>query len=332
MPVADFAADVTLGVAPLTVQFTDTSAGNTTSWVWNFSDGPQSIEQHPAKTFDTPGLYDITLVARGPTGVDTLVRTGHIEVVAGPWAAFGASPRSGDCPLAVQFEDRSLGAVTTWSWDFGDGTGSTERNPAHVYLTPGTYTVALRARSPMGTGTHTRSQLVAVSRPTLGGALPRPNVVLIVLDDIGVLRASDAATLRAWAEKGGVVIRFAGPTLAEAAQEGTPPLLPVTLRGGGRAFGGALTWETPQKLGAFAKDGPFADLVPPTDVFIRRQVLAEPGGETTAKSWASLSDGTPLVTAAVPTGFTLPHAVPAAGINPPPVGVQTLITFSLSLE
>ncbi|MCA8888703.1 MAG: DUF4159 domain-containing protein, partial [Parvularculaceae bacterium] len=60
--------------------------------------------------------------------------------------------------------------------------------------------------------------------------------------------------------------------------------------------GGALTWETPQPLGAFAAAGPFADLVAPSDVFVRRQVLAEPGGETTAKTWASLEDGTPLVT------------------------------------
>ncbi|MCB2112641.1 MAG: DUF4159 domain-containing protein [Parvularculaceae bacterium] len=121
---------------------------------------------------------------------------------------------------------------------------------------------------------------------------------VIVLDDIGVLRAADADRLQAWAEKGGVVIRFAGPTLAEAAGAGTPALLPVALRGGGRAFGGALTWETPQPLGGFSPDGPFADLASPKDVFIRRQVLAEPGGEATERSWASLADGTPLVTGA----------------------------------
>lgn len=119
---------------------------------------------------------------------------------------------------------------------------------------------------------------------------------VIVLDDIGVIRPSDADKLRAWAEKGGVIIRFAGPNLAEAAEDATPPLLPVALRGGGRAFGGTLTWETPQLLGSFSKDGPFTDLVAPKDVYVRQQVLAEPGGETSARSWASLSDGTPLVT------------------------------------
>lgn len=121
-------------------------------------------------------------------------------------------------------------------------------------------------------------------------------ISVIVLDDIGVLRPGDVDLLRGFVESGGVILRFAGPTLAQAAAEAAPPLLPVPLRGGGRAFGGALTWETPQLLSSFSADGPFAGLVPPKDVFIRRQVLAEPGGDTSARSWASLADGTPLVT------------------------------------
>lgn len=118
----------------------------------------------------------------------------------------------------------------------------------------------------------------------------------IVLDNVGRIRAGDEAKLRAWIEKGGILIRFSGAALAEAAQDGTPPLLPVALRGGGRAFGGALTWETPQSLAAFASDGPFFDLAAPEDVLVRRQLLAEPSGETAARTWASLKDGTPLVT------------------------------------
>lgn len=121
---------------------------------------------------------------------------------------------------------------------------------------------------------------------------------VIVLDDVGRLRASEADALAGWVERGGVLIRFAGPVLAEAAQDRAPQLTPVALRGGGRAFGGALTWDTPQKLDAFPQDSPFAGLTPPDDVLIRRQVLAEPGGETTTRTWARLADGTPLVTGA----------------------------------
>jgi hypothetical protein len=119
---------------------------------------------------------------------------------------------------------------------------------------------------------------------------------VIVLDDVGRLRPEDAAALEVWIEKGGVVIRFAGPNLAEAAQDADPPLLPTSLRGGGRAFGGALTWETPQAIGAFSDAGPFVGLSAPKDVVVRRQVLARPGGDTTERSWATLTDGTPIVT------------------------------------
>src|SRR5690606_28318451 len=74
-------------------------------------------------------------------------------------------------------------------------------------------------------------------------------------------------------------------------------LLPVRLRGGDRVLGGALTWDTPASLAPFAADSPFADLALPDDVVIRRQVLAEPSLDLGDKTWARLSDGTPLVTA-----------------------------------
>ncbi len=124
----------------------------------------------------------------------------------------------------------------------------------------------------------------------------RSDVSVIVLDDVGTLRTSDTEALAEWVDRGGVLIRFAGPILAEAAQDRAPALLPVPLRGGGRAFGGALTWDTPQLLDPFPQDGPFAGLTEPDDVFVRRQVLAQPGGETTQRTWARLADGTPLVT------------------------------------
>ena len=72
--------------------------------------------------------------------------------------------------------------------------------------------------------------------------------------------------------------------------------MPVKLRRGGRSLGGSLTWEKPQHLASFAADGPFAGLAVPKDITVNRQVLAEPDAALAAKSWASLEDGTPLVT------------------------------------
>jgi hypothetical protein len=89
-----------------------------------------------------------------------------------------------------------------------------------------------------------------------------------------------------------VLVRFAGPRLAQ----GDDDLVPVKLRRGGRTLGGSLTWEKPQHLAAFTADGPFAGLVVPKDVTVSRQVLAEPDAVLATRSWASLEDGTPLVT------------------------------------
>jgi hypothetical protein len=89
------------------------------------------------------------------------------------------------------------------------------------------------------------------------------------------------------------VLRFAGPRLAEKDDK----LLPVRLRRGGRTLGGAMSWEQPAKLAAFAPDSPFAGLSIPADVTVSRQVLADPDIELAAKTWARLADGTPLVTA-----------------------------------
>src|SRR5438270_5873207 len=115
---------------------------------------------------------------------------------------------------------------------------------------------------------------------------------MIILADVGTVAPELRERLNAWIDQGGVLVRFAGPRLAQAEDD----LVPVKLRKGGRTLGGSLTWEKPQHLAAFAADGPFAGVVIPKDVTISRQVLAEPDAVLATKSWASLEDGTPLVT------------------------------------
>src|SRR3979490_688938 len=115
---------------------------------------------------------------------------------------------------------------------------------------------------------------------------------MIVLADVGTLSPEIRERISAWVEQGGVLVRFAGPRLAQADDD----LVPVKLRRGGRSLGGSLTWEKPQHLAAFTADEPFAGLAVPKDVTVNRQVLAEPDAILATKSWASLEDGTPLVT------------------------------------
>jgi hypothetical protein len=115
---------------------------------------------------------------------------------------------------------------------------------------------------------------------------------MIVMADVGTLSPEIRDRLNAWIEQGGVLVRFAGPRLAQ----GDDDLVPVKLRRGGRTLGGSLTWEKPQHLASFTADGPFAGMTVPKDVTVNRQVLAEPDAVLATKSWASLEDGTPLVT------------------------------------
>ena len=118
-------------------------------------------------------------------------------------------------------------------------------------------------------------------------------VSTIVLADIGKLVVGTQEELGAWLKAGGVLIRFAGPRLEQGGDE----LLPVALRRGGRSLGGSLSWSTPQPLAVFDEKSPFRGLAVPDDVKINRQVLADPTVASDAQVWATLADGTPLVTA-----------------------------------
>ena len=178
---------------------------------------------------------------------------------------------------------------------------------------------------------------------------------VLVMADIGTLPDELYAPLRQWIDGGGTLIRFAGPRLAGTT--GTDPLIPVKLRAGERALGGTMSWSQPQKLADFPAGSPFAGMKRPEDVTVSRQVLAEPSPDLQNRTWASLADGTPLVTArssgrgrivlfhvtAAPTWSNLPisgsfvemlrrtvqlsHASPAAKTNS--AGRQTLPPYRL---
>lgn len=118
-------------------------------------------------------------------------------------------------------------------------------------------------------------------------------ISVLLLADLGRLSDPERALLDPWMRRGGVVVRFAGPRLVDADDD----FVPVPLRLGGRAFGGAMTWEQPLGLAPFEAGSAFAGLEVPDDIRVRRQVLAEPSLDLAQKTWARLTDGTPLVTA-----------------------------------
>ena len=163
-PIAAFTLDKNQGQAPLRVRFSNQSNGSITNYQWNFGDGSTSGEQNPSHDFGSPGLYNVTLTVAGPGGSSNVSTQINVQSQNPPVAGFTADKFNGPAPLTVQFTDTSAGSVTSYHWNFSDGTGSTDRNPSHIFNTPGTYNVFLTIIGPGGS-TSTRRE-VTVQGPT----------------------------------------------------------------------------------------------------------------------------------------------------------------------
>jgi len=150
-PVPNFQTDTTIGCVPFSVSFTPTSATYVRNYLWNFGDGATSTEDSPMHIYEEPGTYTVRLYAYNDCGQDSLVRTGYIQALAAAVADFGAEPTSGSAPLDIAFYDNSLYNPISWSWSFGDGGSSSQKNPSHRYLFPGIYDVRLICANECGT-------------------------------------------------------------------------------------------------------------------------------------------------------------------------------------
>jgi PKD repeat protein len=134
---ANFTATPTKASIGDTITFTDTSDASPIKWSWDFGDGTNSPLQNPTHAYKTDGNYTVNLTAWNDLGSDTISRTEYITVYPDPKpaAAFISNYSWYDRipPLTVVFNDTSAGTITNWSWDFGDGTNSTEQNATHVF-------------------------------------------------------------------------------------------------------------------------------------------------------------------------------------------------------
>jgi parallel beta-helix repeat protein len=167
-PAADFVGSPTEGTSPLTVNFTDLSTGDITSWSWNFGDGGTSTQPNPTHKYTTAGIFTVSLTVDGPAGSDGEVKLNYITVydAAMPEANFAGDPTTGVAPLAVSFTDLSSGQITSWAWDFdGFGVDSTAQNPTWLFATPGTYDVKLTVSGPGGTDSNIKYSYITVDWP-----------------------------------------------------------------------------------------------------------------------------------------------------------------------
>ena len=155
LPVVSFTADVTSGCAPLTVTFTNTTAGNLTDCIWTLSNGAVLTGcGDVTTTFPNGGLYDVTLTTTSANGcTNSTTYADYIYVEDSPIAAFNpSSTELSTFNTEIHFDNTSSGAVD-YLWDFGDESAtSTAFEPLHVFPDEGdgTYVIQLIAYSPLG--------------------------------------------------------------------------------------------------------------------------------------------------------------------------------------
>jgi PKD repeat protein len=197
-PTANFSVSPRRGTSPLHVSFTNRSTdpdGHVTRFGWTFGDGAGSTEEHPSHTYAHPGEFVATLVVTDDRGLASPVRRETIRVDRAPGndtppdgeppapadgnrpprPDFRVSVRSGAAPLAVTFTNRSSdpdGDALTFSWDFGDGTQSTERDPVHTYARGGRFVATLTATDARGAHADRPKQDTITVTGTAGGASP----------------------------------------------------------------------------------------------------------------------------------------------------------------
>ncbi|QQG64695.1 PKD domain-containing protein [Desulfobulbus oligotrophicus] len=155
-PTAAITASANSGTAPVSITFngSGSTAGSSaiTSYSWNFGDGATASGSTASHEYTAAGTYTTTLTVTDQAGLTNLTST--TVVVSAPSntttlnAVISTSGNSGQAPLTVSFNGSSSTAATgntisSYSWDFGDGTTATGATASHAYTSAGTYTATL---------------------------------------------------------------------------------------------------------------------------------------------------------------------------------------------
>jgi len=142
------------------IQFQDSTSGNPSAWSWNFGDGSTSNLQNPSHLYNNAGTYTVTLQISNGDYTKTVSKT--ITVLAPITVGFSYSPANPVVGQDVQFSNTSTGSITSYSWNFGDGSSSTLKDPVHKYSAAGNFTVTLTATN--AKGSKSKSQTIIVNQ------------------------------------------------------------------------------------------------------------------------------------------------------------------------
>ncbi len=174
-PIADFSYFPPNPKASDTIKFNDLSYdpdGIIVNHTWDFGDGNTSYEQNPFHKYAVVGMYTVRLAVTDNDGATDDIFS-HINVSGSPPAAdFYWTPEMPSTKDTIQFWDNSTdpdgnGDIYNWTWNFGDGNTSYERNPVHRYADDSTYNVTLFVKDYSSGGNSTTKQIIVFNIPPI---------------------------------------------------------------------------------------------------------------------------------------------------------------------
>ncbi len=183
-PTAVISASTTVGPTPLATDFdgsqSNDSDGVVVDWDWDFGDGATANGEHSAHIYLTAGTFDVRLTVaddRGATGnaITPVIATPVEEPNTAPSAHIALSTAQGLLPLQVNFSAASStdsdGSITSFTWNFGDGSSATDKSVNHTYIAAAEYTVQLEVTDNLG-ATGTATAVVVVESPAMPPGFP----------------------------------------------------------------------------------------------------------------------------------------------------------------
>lgn len=170
---AAITVNVTEGTAPLTVTFDGSSStGDITSYAWSFGDGETADANNISHTFTLPGIYTAKLTitdSNGDTSSDTATISVTEAVVENtpPIAAITPSATTGEAPLTITFDGSgstdSDGTISSYTWNFGDGSSATGKQTIHTFSNAGTFSASLTITDDQGLTSTTSIAIIATA-------------------------------------------------------------------------------------------------------------------------------------------------------------------------
>lgn len=218
-PTANYSLNKTSGCPTLDVEFRDLSTVGSsaiTQWIWDYGDGAPPINVPlDTHTFALSGSYPTSLVVVDANGCKDSKSGSTVTVFQGPTARFNTNNLKQTCvlPHTVNFNNltTNVDPNTSYRWDFGDGTTSTQASPSKTYNSFGSFNVKLVATNGRCTDSIQFNNFITITDVISDFQLVKDTFCLD--ETVAVVNRSRGADVYEWS-LGGVISTATNPTRA----------------------------------------------------------------------------------------------------------------------